>query len=609
MTDKMKIESLIEKIEAIIESCLELKSKLSFLTEDIHPTYRKSASNLIYYLALRKNDIRAIQEELAELGVSSIGRPESHVMANLLAVNKLLYLLADLTFAPPIEELITIKEGSRLLEEHANLLFGKSAVAGKVRVMVTLPTESSNNYELVEKLLEHGADCFRINCAHDDERIWLSMIENVRKSAISQNKVCSVFMDLGGPKLRTGTISQGKKVLKLRPTKNKFGEVLAPFIVNIVSSKVHKQTFTNGKLVVEDDFYKNLYKGAKIKFVDARGSKRNLIVEEVGENEIFASLDRTAYFTEDTILNLKTKSFVIKSRVLDFPYVESAIVLSKGDVLVLHLSNQEGENGFVNEDGNKVAAHVSCAVPEVYNSVKVGEKVKFDDGVIEGMVQKITKIDMTIIITHCKPNGGLLKADKSINFPDSSLKLNGLTTKDKEDLEFIAKHADAVNMSFVNRPEDVDELLNELKQLNASHIGISLKIETQEGFKNLPFIILKAMKHCPIGIFIARGDLAVEAGWERMAELQEEILWICEAAHLPNIWGTQVLENMIKTGIPSRAEITDAAMAQRAECVMLNKGKYAIETIEMLNNILNRMHEHQYKKTSRLRKLQITELI
>lgn len=73
---------------------------------------------------------------------------------------------------------------------------------------------------------------------------------------------------------------------------------------------------------------------------------------------------------------------------------------------------------------------------------------------------------------------------------------------------------------------------------------------------------------------IARGDLAVECGYERMAEVQEEILWICEAAHLPVIWATQVLESLAKKSQPSRAEITDAAMGERPECVMLNKGPH-----------------------------------
>jgi pyruvate kinase len=102
---------------------------------------------------------------------------------------------------------------------------------------------------------------------------------------------------------------------------------------------------------------------------------------------------------------------------------------------------------------------------------------------------------------------------------------------------------------------------------------------------------------------IARGDLAVECGYERLAEVQEEILWLCEAAHVPVIWATQVLESLAKSGMPSRAEITDAAMGERAECVMLNKGPHILDAIRVLDNILQRMQAHQSKKRSMLRRL------
>ncbi len=111
------------------------------------------------------------------------------------------------------------------------------------------------------------------------------------------------------------------------------------------------------------------------------------------------------------------------------------------------------------------------------------------------------------------------------------------------------------------------------------------------------------MQAFPIGVMIARGDLAVETGWKNFASIQEEILRICEAAHIPDVWATQVLENLAKKGVPSRAEITDAAMAQRAECVMLNKGLYIEKTIKMLDKILRRMQRFQKKKETVLPRL------
>jgi pyruvate kinase len=110
------------------------------------------------------------------------------------------------------------------------------------------------------------------------------------------------------------------------------------------------------------------------------------------------------------------------------------------------------------------------------------------------------------------------------------------------------------------------------------------------------------------GVMIARGDLAVECGYERMAEVQEEMLWACESAHVPVVWATQVLETLAKTGLPSRAEITDAAMGGRAECVMLNKGPHILDAMRTLNDILRRMQAHQSKKRPLLRALKAWDL-
>ncbi|MFO7813466.1 MAG: pyruvate kinase, partial [Pelovirga sp.] len=99
-----------------------------------------------------------------------------------------------------------------------------------------------------------------------------------------------------------------------------------------------------------------------------------------------------------------------------------------------------------------------------------------------------------------------------------------------------------------------------------------------------------------------------ECGYERLAEVQEEILWVCEAAHVPVIWATQVLERLAQKGLPSRAEISDVVMAHRAECVMLNKGPHISEAVEVLDNILNRMQSHQRKKRAMLRELKLAHV-
>ena len=98
----------------------------------------------------------------------------------------------------------------------------------------------------------------------------------------------------------------------------------------------------------------------------------------------------------------------------------------------------------------------------------------------------------------------------------------------------------------------------------------------------------------------------MEVGYERLAEVQEEMLWLAEAAHVPIVWATQVLERLAKKGRPSRAEITDAAMGERADCVMLNKGPHIEEAVAMLDGIPRRMEGHQDKKRSVLRPLSVS---
>ncbi len=188
------------------------------------------------------------------------------------------------------------------------------------------------------------------------------------------------------------------------------------------------------------------------------------------------------------------------------------------------------------------------------------------------------------------------------------MEIPALTAKDSSDLAFVVQHADLVGLSFVRRPEDVLALYDELARRNARHLGIVLKIETRTAFERLPGLLLAAMRGPRVGVMIARGDLAVECGWERMAEVQEEILWFCEAAHVPVIWATQVLEGLAKKGVPSRAEITDAAMGERAECVMLNKGPHLLQAVRVLDDILRRMEAHQTKKSARLRSLRLSTL-
>lgn len=247
-----------------------------------------------------------------------------------------------------------------------------------------------------------------------------------------------------------------------------------------------------------------------------------------------------------------------------------------------------------------------CTIPEILDQLEVDQTVWIDDGKLGTRVEKITPDGIFLKVIKARPEKGeKLKECKGINFPDTEYYYDSLTEKDCRHLDFIAKHADLVGHSFVQEVSDIKRLQDELKQRRSPEcpIGIIAKIETHAAIKNLPDLIVQAAGNQPFGVMIARGDLAVQIGYQRMAEMQEEIMWMCEAAHVPVIWATQVLEKLAKQGIPSRSEITDAAMAQRADCVMLNKGPFIPEAVSILDDVLTRMQEHQMKKTPQLRSL------
>ncbi len=249
------------------------------------------------------------------------------------------------------------------------------------------------------------------------------------------------------------------------------------------------------------------------------------------------------------------------------------------------------------------AARIGCTLPAVFDAVRPGERIWFDDGTIGGIVKHVETDRIEVEITYARPAGSRLRAEKGINLPDTDLRVSALTDKDVADLAFVAANADLVGFSFVGDPSDVERLRACLVELGPRRTGIVLKIETRRALENLPELLLAVMSNPSAGIMIARGDRAVETGYERLAEVQEEILWIAEAAHLPVIWATQVLETLAQTGQPSRSEITDAAMGERTECVMLNKGPHVVDAITVLDGILRRMQDHQRKKRSLLRRL------
>lgn len=283
------------------------------------------------------------------------------------------------------------------------------------------------------------------------------------------------------------------------------------------------------------------------------------------------------------------------------------IRLKPGDSLVITRDLRPGRPAVIDDDSGQVieSASIGCSLPEVFDHVAVGHRVLLDDGKFEGVVCDVAPDRFRVEINRAGRGEAKLKAEKGINLPDTVLGLPALTAKDIEDLEFVARHADLVSLSFVHRIEDIEHLYQHLDRLGAADLGVILKIENRRAFEHLPELLMTAARRKRLAVMVARGDLGVEIGFERLAEVQEEMLWLCEAARVPVIWATQVLESLAKNGLPSRGEVTDAAMSIRAECVMLNKGPYIGYAIRFLTDVSRRMTQHSQKAFATYRALKV----
>jgi pyruvate kinase len=610
--DVSRAKRLAEQLGALRDGMLHVEAAWGAKIAGVHPEQRPSARNLLHYVSLRNQDLRPLQEELGTCGLSSLGHCEAHVLSNVNAVLDILGRLAGIEAGcSPCEAPVDLVSGRSRIQQNTQQLFGPRPPLRGAHIMVTMPSTAADDYQLVRDLVSAGMNCMRINCAHDEQTAWAAMIANLRRAEQELNRSCRILMDLGGPKLRTGPVAAGPQVIKSRPSRDEFGHVIAPARLWLSAPpEVNDPPRPVRQCVpVDPVFLGALEPGTEITFLDAGGRQRGMkVVERVGRG-VWAELKQTSYFTPGIILDATTISGqTVSGSIGEFPAEEQKLVLYRGDHLIVTDDQQPGQPARHDRNGRVIQpACISCTLPGVLQDLRVGDRMLLDDGKIGGVVRETQRHFVVVEINQARPGGERLGGDKGINLPDSQLRLDALTEKDIADLTFVAQHADMVGYSFVRRPEDVERLQHELEGLGRAEIPIVLKIENRQAFEHLPSLLLAAMRSPVAGVMIARGDLAVECGYERLAEIQEELLWMCEAAHMPVVWATQVLEGLAKDGVPSRAEITDAAMSVRAECVMLNKGPFIGEAVRVLDNIILRMQDHQVKKRPLLRRLHLAD--
>lgn len=416
---QIQIKKIMQKAEQMETECAD---KLSA----VHPVYQESALNLLHYLAFRSFPIDELQQRLRYLGLPDLANIEGHVMTSLQTISIIINKLLDNNYMFLYNKGISIKRSETLLRKNTKRLFGNKSNKRKTRIMVTLPAEAVENYQLVNKLMQKGMNTARINFAHDDVAAWTEMIGNVKRASKNVKRKCKIMMDLGGPKLRTGPMQPGPQVVHIKPKRDALGMVVQPARIWIAPPDVPpKGNEVDALIPVSNAFVEKMKRGNNLLFTDSRNKKCTMeIIRKQGKGR-WALCSDSAYITTGTELvfhkvkeNGKEKNYVGK-----LLSSEQFITLNIGDTLLLHSAPLAGEPARFDLQGNLIhPAHISCTMPE---------------------------------------------------------------------------------------------------------------------------ILLQAMQTYPVGIMVARGDLAIETGWEDFATIQEEIMRPGEASHAPVIWTTQVLESLV----------------------------------------------------------------
>jgi len=605
-------ERLIPEIEALIDAVLGLERELGVEIDAAHPDYRDSARNLVHYLALRQHDIRSLQSQLARLGLSRLGRAEAHVLGTLDAVRTALHALAGRPPPAPRTSQCAITAGRESLREHALALLGEPGNARATRIMVTMPGEAAVEPSLLASLIEAGMDIMRINCAHDGPDAWHTMIDHLRRAETTTGRRCRVYADLAGPKLRTGNLPALGSMIEFKVKRDVWGRVQEPARIWLTPTDAEESPTcaVDAVLPVNPDLISAMHVGDHLDVEDTRGNRRHLALRERFGASWLAICHQHAYIRAGAACSLyRGETLLMPGNIGRLPDIIEPITLRRGDRLRVLRPDDVGGPVELDDEGRVVRpAGIPCSLAEVFDAARPGQPIWFDDGKIGGWILANGGREILVEISRASPQGSKLRPGKGINLPDTELAVPAVTGQDLADLGSVVQDADIVGLSFVRHADDVLTLQARLADTGADEIATVLKIETRQGFENLPRILLAGLRKPPFGIMVARGDLAVEIGFERLAEVQEEILWLCEAAHVPVIWATQVLDTMARRGMPSRAEVSDAALSVRAECVMLNKGPYIVETVRFLDDILARMAAHRAKGLPMMRRLMVSVL-
>ena len=618
------LNELTRGVDSLLTMLSEVDQDKRNLIDAADAEHREGVRNVQHFARLQADDARDIVAQLRAVGIRV--SDQASVADQLRAAKTLLQNLGgkpsdygDADRAAEGDTYDITRLAAAIERSQEQLASNSSALLGEPRdgmpscVMVTLPTEAADDPDLVQSFADAGMDIARINCAHDTPEAWRAMAANVRATSARVGRDIKISMDLPGPKLRVGAIEPGPRIARTRVTRTKTGRILTPsklWITPFDHNATTPAPVPEGlpgrptlAIQVDPEWLQTVNEGDELSMLDARGSKRYMTVHKVTDEGVLAYGRQNVYLANGSLVACQ----YIKTRIHGIGRSEQRVHVDVGSRLIL-------TSDPTPTDPTDDIPAVNCGEPEAIRSLDVGSTVLFDDAKIECEVTSVTRAgekdaegntaeydSAELVAIHTREGGKNLREGRGIHFPGVHVPLPAMTDEDRAILPEIVRTADIIAPSYVRSAEDLTEILDAIeKEIDVAasesedsaavsarirNLGVMLKIESEECYNDLTNVVTELLRHRNSGVMIARGDLAIELGFSRMSEAREQIMGVANAAHIPTIFATQVLETMAKSGLPSRAEITDADVALRTQGVMLNKGTHIPDAINILNRI------------------------
>lgn len=270
------------------------------------------------------------------------------------------------------------------------------------------------------------------------------------------------------------------------------------------------------------------------------------------------------------------------------------VMLENGQKYCLHPEGAKPQSLQPGELALPIGAEIAAAVAA---DVRPGARILFDDGKVATQALSVSGPEIHVVVEV----GGKLTSNKGMNLPGTPLSIHCLTEKDREDLKFgVEQRVDAIALSFVRSAADIEELKDILRELTPEPPMVVAKIEREEAVAQMESII-----EVTDGLLVARGDMAVEVGAERVPPIQKQLIKSCNELGVPVITATQMLESMISCPTPTRAEASDVANAvfDGTDCVMLSgetaSGQYPVEAVKVMARIIEETEKNRGFQTPR----------